>query len=191
MYTYLNLLIANVLKIDLPEYEYRNIHVYRERVIREGRRVDLVIETIDKIIPIEVKIYAGDQCRQCYDYYTYAKHSNVFYLTLDGRCPSGYSANGLTPVYNDLNEISRYEEVTQISLEEDILTWLNKCISHQETIKIAPIREILLQFREAIRNITNLIVKENEDEIISLLSSKENIKFAIQIEKSLRKVKLI
>lgn len=188
--TYLRFFMENVLKIYLTDYEYRNIHVYRERVIKDGRRVDLVIETIDKIIPIEVKIYAGDQYRQCFDYYTYAKHSNIFYLTIDGRCPSNYSANGLTPVYNDLNEISRYKEVTQISFEEDILTWLSKCISHQETIKISPIREILLQFREAIRNMTNLIVKENEDEIISLLSSKENIKSAIQIEKSLKKSKI-
>ena len=187
--TYLRLFIENVLNMKLSDYDYKNIIVHREKVIKDGRRVDLVIETKDKIIPIEVKIYAGDQHKQCFDYYEYAKNSNVFYLTLRGSCPSKGSAKGLTPIYED-SVVIGYDEVTQISFENEILIWLNKCVSHQETIKVAPIREVILQFMGVIRRMTNLLLEEKEDEIVeTILSSKENIKSAIEIERSLQTCK--
>lgn len=99
-------------------------------------------------------------------------------------CPSKESSKGLTPIYED-SSIVGYEEVSQVSFENDILRWLNKCVSHQETIKIAPIREVILQFIGVIRSMANLLVEDKEDEIVSaIVSSKENIKSAIEIEKN-------
>lgn len=186
-YTYLKLFVEHVLNMNFSDYEYKKAVVHREYVINNGRRIDLVIEIGDKFIPIEVKIYAKDQYKQCFDYYKfYAKNSNVFYLTLDGRCPSKESAKGLTKTKD-----GGYEEVSQISFENDILTWLNKCVSYHETIKIAPIREVILQFMGVIRSMTNLLVEEKEYEIVSTISSsKENIKSAIEIEKSLKTCKI-
>lgn len=190
-YTYLKLFIENVLGMKFNDSEYKKANVHREYRISDGRRVDLVIEIDGKIIPIEVKIYAKDQQKQCYDYYKFAKNSNVFYLTLDRKCPSKDSAEGLTPIYDDAEEIIGYDEVTQISFENEIMLWLNECISHPETIKIAPIREIILQFMGVIRNMTNLLVEEKKDEIVNVISSsRENIKSAIEIEKSLETCKI-
>lgn len=190
-HTYLKLFVENVLNMRFSDSDYKKAVVHRECVIKNGRRIDLAIEISDKFIPIEVKIYAKDQYKQCYDYYKYyAKNSNVFYLTLSGVCPSKESAGGLDPI-KEGTSIVGYEGVSQISFENEILIWLNKCVSHQETIRIAPIREIILQFMGVIRSMTNLLVEEKEDEIVSVIaSSRENIKSAIEIEKSLKACKI-
>lgn len=181
-YLYLKLFIENVLHMNFSDYEYKKAVVCREHVVKNERRIDLTIEIGDKRIPIEVKIYAKDQYRQCSDYYKfYAKNSNVFYLTLDGKAPSKESAEGLTSNGND-----GYEEVSQISFERDILDWLNQCISQTETVKIAPIRETILQFIGVVRSMTNQLEQEKEQEIVNLISSsKENMKNALEIKKSL------
>lgn len=190
-YTYLKLFTEEVLKMKFSDYEYKKAVVYREHIISNGRRVDLVINISDKIIPIEVKIYANDQNNQCYDYYKYcAKNSNVFYLTLNGVAPSKESVGALKKIKGDLDDI-RYEGISQISFKNDILRWLSICVSHHETIKIAPIREVILQFMGVIRNMTNLLVEEKEDEIVNIISSSiENIKSAFDIEKSLKSCKI-
>lgn len=190
-YTYLKLFIEEVLKMKFSDYEYKKAVVYREHLISNGRRVDLVINISDKIIPIEVKIYANDQKNQCYDYYKYcAKNSDVFYLTLNGVAPSKDSVGSLKNAKGELGD-RIYEGISQISFKNDILRWLNKCISNHETIKIASIREVILQFMGLIRSMTNLLVEEKEDEIVSIISSSvENIKSAIDIEKSLKACKV-
>lgn len=181
-YLYLKLFIENVLHMNFSDYEYKKAIVCKEHVIKNERRIDLTIDIADKKIPIEVKIYAKDQNRQCFDYYKfYAKNSNVFYLTLDGKAPSKGSAEGLTENGND-----GYEEVSQISFERDILNWLNQCISQTETVKIAPIRETILQFIGVVRSMTNQLEQGKEHEIVNLISSsKENMKNALEIKKSL------
>lgn len=188
---YLKLFIKHVLKdINFIEQDYKTIRIHREYMISNDRRIDLAIETEDKFIPIEVKIYAEDQVKQCYDYFQYAKNSNLFYLTLDGRSPTPESAEGLEPDYDEENTIIGYKGVSQISFKEDILNWLNKCLELQETVKIAPIREILLQFIGVVRKLTNQMEEGKEMEIINILSSsKENMKNAIEIEKSLKSCK--
>lgn len=184
-YTYLKLFVENVLHFDFSDSEYQDAKVYQEYVIDGDRRIDLVIEIADKFIPIEVKIYAGEQHNQCFDYYQRAQNSNLFYLTLFGTPPSDYSAHGLT------KEDEGYKEVTQISFENDILIWLEKCLEDQNTIKIAPVREVLLQLISVIRGLTNQMEENQEMEIVKMLSSKEeNMKSAVEIEKSLKTCKL-
>ena len=67
--TYLDLFLINVLKIDKSA---NNAKVTRE-YNAEGRFIDLVIELPDFFIPLEVKIWAGNQNKQLSDYYNFAK----------------------------------------------------------------------------------------------------------------------
>ena len=65
---YLKLFMEKVLGIEnVDEAELKSAKVYRERVIKNDRRIDLLIETDKRMIPIEVKIYAKEQSDQCYD----------------------------------------------------------------------------------------------------------------------------
>lgn len=191
---YLKLFIKHVLGLEdkLAHEDYETINVYRECTIENDRRIDLVIEGKSIFIPIEVKLYAGDQKNQCYDYYKKAKNSKVYYLTLDGRMPSKESANGLTEIVDKNNCLQGFEEVEQISFGGHILLWLEKCVEVQETIKIASIREILLQFISIIRRLTNQSEGGEEMEIINTISnSSESFKSAIQITNCINKAKTI
>lgn len=172
--TYLKLFVQKVLKIEMLETELASAIVYREYTIDENRRIDLVINMREHFIPIEVKVSKTEQPNQCYDYYQKAINSNLFYLTPFGDFPSDYSANDLTD-----------EQITSISFSEDILNWLDECLKQKETIKTAPIREVILQYMSAIRSFTNNMGDEKGMEIKNLLmGSSDNMKSAIAIESS-------
>lgn len=87
---YLKTFIDDVLKMDMSEEEIKTAKVFREYRIDNNRRIDLVIQTVNHFIPIEVKIYAGEQENQCFDYAKVAKNSDVYYLTRFGEYPSDY-----------------------------------------------------------------------------------------------------
>ena len=53
--------------------ELKHAVVTTEYLIDRERHIDIVIELGQRFIPIEVKIYAGEQESQCYDYYTFAR----------------------------------------------------------------------------------------------------------------------
>lgn len=181
---YLALFAERVLGTPLSKDELENALVYQEYVIDDSRRIDIVIQTMEQFIPIEVKVYASDQPRQCYDYYQEAKRHmpdpTLYYLTRFGDPPSDNSANGLT------------EEIRPISFSEDILDWLELCVKDNGALKIGPIREILLQFMSAIRQFTNQPEEDIEMEITQLLmQSSENMKNAIAIESSINSARAI
>lgn len=185
---YLKLFFESVLQIKISETELKTARVFREYQIDAQRRIDLVIETEKKFIPIEVKIYAGEQENQCYDYFVEAqKHTDcpkIYYLTRFGTSPSECSANGLTK-----NE-EGYNEIVNISFSDDVLGWLSLCLKQSNTLKIAPIREILLQLIAVIRKFTDKMGDEKEMEIKELLlSSPENMKSAISIQSALDEVR--
>lgn len=182
---YLKVFFEKVLKIDIDADELRTAKVHREYGISNQRRVDIVIETVIRTIPIEVKIYAGDQINQCSDYYKIARNSNVYYLTLFGVKPSEQSTNGLT-----LNADGTFNEVTCVSFGVEILEWLDCCLKHLPTIKIASIREIILQFMSTIRKLTNQMEDNEEMEVKELLmKSPDHMRSAIAIESSISEVK--
>ena len=62
---YLKLFVKEVLRLDgFSEQDYESVQVSREKVYEVSgskRRIDLFIETLNFRIPIEVKIFAGDQ----------------------------------------------------------------------------------------------------------------------------------
>ena len=188
---YLRLFVSDVLRLDFTEQDFNTSRVYKEYSLASRRRIDLFIETARHKIPIEVKIHASDQDRQCYDYYKLTQNSNVFYLTLYGDVPSEASAKGLTPIMdNDSGEIEGYEEISQLSFSADILRWLDHCIQLPETIRIAPIREILLQFKDALCKLTGQVEGGAKMDIVKTISaSTDAIKSALDIEKALPEVK--
>lgn len=182
---YLKLFIKNVLQLNLTDQELLTAKVHREYIIDYGRRIDIVIETDQRFIPIEVKIYAKDQENQCYNYYKKAINSKVYYLTRFGESPSESSAGKLTHTENG------YLEIINISFSNDILKWLNKCLEYKETIVIAPIREIILQFSSIIHKFTNKIEDDKDMEIQKvLMASSENMSIGLEVEKSLKYCKI-
>ena len=164
---YLELFLRDCLK----ERGFTKDEIARAVVSREhpayGRRIDLVIEVGSRLIPIEAKIYAGDQWRQCEDYYQYAKDkfgdaAKVVYLTLGGNAPSEDSLGEL-----DLKSI------VLLSFERDIVQWLEKCLQLPDTIRKAPVREIIQQFISAMKYMTNQLEDKAMDEMMELLFGSE------------------
>lgn len=173
---YLDLFLKIVLKIN-PE-KLKSPVVEREKVIERLRRIDICItdnsSEVPICIPIEVKINAGDQEAQLYDY---AKKSHcfgglkVYYLTKYGDKPSDYSRYKLCK-----------DEIGCISWREDILNWLNACICNPETIYRAPIREILQQFKIIVQKFTESYEGDEVMEIENLiLENEDNCKTAEKI----------
>lgn len=182
---YLKLFVENVLHLA---YDFKHVHVYREYTIPNGRRIDLAIVTENRFIPIEVKIYAEDQDKQCFDYYQMAKAPEsetayMYYLTLDGHIPSEESARGLTRRKDENgHSINGYDEVKCCSFATDILPWLNACLKADETMNIETLRVAIQQLIGAVENMTGQSDSPKEQEIIEMISSSsENMKNAMQL----------
>ncbi len=117
--------VKDVLKYnDFEEKISQNVEcsVVCEELIDESRRIDLVIKGSGVYIPIEAKIGAGDEYRQCTDYLTYAKNkivnAKLYYLTIDGRAPSEKSVEGL-------NREQKANDIIKISWQ-NISEWVEK-----------------------------------------------------------------
>ena len=178
---YLRLFVKHVLSMEREflDTDYSAAAVRRELVIDNDRRIDLFIEIGSKRIPIEVKIYAGDQNGQCRDYDRYAVNSRMFYLTLDGHTPSKESMGGLGA-----------DRVQAISFQKHIINWLHACLELPQTAKIAPVREIIAQLIEVLKMLTGQGEEGMKMDIQHLiLSSKANMKAADMICKAMEQVK--
>ena len=185
---FLRLFITDVLRLNFSEMDYLSTAVYRERVWN-SRRIDLFIISLNYMIPIEVKIFAGDQDKQCFDYHSTKRNADLYYLTLDGHLPSPISAEGLNPEMED-GEIVGYQGVKLLSFKEDIANWLNKCLALPEIMKIAPIREILFQFKDILNRLTGQTEGGVKMEIVNtIMASAENMKNAIDIANALPEAK--
>ncbi len=123
------------------EEEFRYAAVHLEESIQNQRRVDLVIHIGDFVIPIEVKIWAGDQPRQLYDYYCYyaktARLDRVYYLTVNGKQPSKESRGDLAQ-----------DQIGCLSFSQSILPWLEDVI--QMAGNQLRVRSVAEQWREVL-----------------------------------------
>lgn len=178
--TYLRLFVKYVLHMEqeFTNADYTTATVQRELLIKNDRRIDLFIEIGGKKIPLEVKIYAGDQSKQCQDYYNYAVNSKIFYLTLDGHMPSTESIGKLSK-----------DAICPISFQSEIITWLNACLNTSATIRIGSIREVILQVIDVLKMLTG----QSEEGITMdlqklILSSTENMKNADILQKAVSQV---
>lgn len=101
----------------------------------EERGIDLFIQTENQIIPIELKVFARDQDKQCYRYLQTAREFNknvparMYYLTIDKktRQPSENSLNGEKILENDLNVVGDESGVILITYRAEIMNWLESC----------------------------------------------------------------
>ncbi len=155
-----------------------------EEIIDDSRRIDIVLYIGDRVIPFEVKIYADDQPKQCYDYYHYVvkkdTRTKIYYLTLDGHAPTEDSINNLDESH-----------IKCLSFSEHIIKWIQNCINLDEIITIAPVREVLFQFLNVIMDLTGKQEGKLEMQIKEQIeTSYENIIAAVEIEKALPEVKI-
>jgi hypothetical protein len=186
---FLKLFIKNVFnkyeeqKIEDDEIKYAKVHM--EYGIEEKRRIDLVIKTGNHLIPIEVKIDAGDQVKQCFDYSKKAVNSKLYYLTKFADLPSPVSTQGLDKITEN-GKIVEYKGIKCISFAEDILNWLDECLMQSQIVQNAPIREVILQLISTIKEFTNQMEDEMKNDITALLmKSKNNFINAMKIGDSI------
>ena len=139
--------LENVFSID----EIDKAYVVLEETIDNDRRIDIVIYIGNSVIPIEVKIWAGDQDKQLYDYYMYfnkSKYNNqnfkIYYLTPNGHEPSESSISG--PEKNQ--HLKSKQQYKCLSFKKDVSEWIDKIsASSNDQVKI-----ILEQFKEVIND---------------------------------------
>lgn len=163
---FLRMFIKDVLNQDFSEDEIKSARVFREYHIPDtkdsdnDRRIDLVVQTKDRFIPIEVKLYAEDQDTQCKDYYEFAKKYQknpvLYYLTIDGKKPSKESSVDI-PVIENQKEIQ--PGINMISFSKEVLIWLGNCEKYCYDNKLWPIYEGVRQFASSVR----MIVGKSED----------------------------
>ena len=124
----------------VPETELENAEVVLEEHTDKNRRIDIVIHLSTEVYPIEVKIWAGDQDEQLYDYWEYCKKLNarkIYYLTPTGWKPSEKSAKGLPR-----------NAIKCLSFQDDIMKWLGDC----ELVDSPEVRATVKQFKEVIEH---------------------------------------
>lgn len=147
-----------------------DIKVEREHCIAKNKkRIDFVIETNDWFVAIEMKIDAKDSPNQLKDYYEYSKLKNkkfkVFYLTKNGLKASEESSKGCC--------------YTCISFETHILNFIKKCI--EKSSMFPKMRESLIQYKESLEGILNVIGGEMEKELLELMLKDNNMEIMEKI----------
>ena len=176
----LRLFIRNVLHDEDFGGNLEEAIITLEDSTDNGRRVDIVIYLKDKIYPIEVKIWAGDQNEQLKDYYKFyfgdSKDAQIYYLTPNKHSPSDKSKgeDGL-----------KDEQIVRISFTEDIKNWLTEVCNIKgatETIK-----SLISNYMEVIdkmtKDTTELDTIKNNLELDNGKCDSEAIKGAILLLK--------
>lgn len=170
---YLELFVDKVLGFE--EFDFRDIDVKREDPTNEGRRIDFTIENEKYFIAIEMKIDAGDQDKQLFDYVTHAnkqkKEAKLFYLTLDGKEASEKSTKG---------EILDYK---RLSFALEIVDWIEACIEKSASLPI--IRESLIQYANIIRKITGQTTQEVTMQVVDMINNPKIAQAATEMAKNI------
>lgn len=158
----------NIIGVYVEDNELYYASIELEEGTDENRRIDIVIYVGNKVIPIEVKVWAGDQNAQLVDYYNFlfkdlSAKDKIYYLTPNGHSPSKSS----------LDKLVLEKQVICISFKEDISEWIKILIDSnpQEEIKF-----ILNCFEEIIEDMCR---ENNElDAIYEALSLNDNQEYS-------------
>lgn len=141
----LRLFIRNVLHDEDFGGNLEEAIITLEDSTDNGRRVDIVIYLKDKIYPIEVKIWAGDQNEQLKDYYKFyfgdSKDAQIYYLTPNKHSPSDKSKGEGEDGLKD-------EQIVCISFTEDIKNWLTEVCNIKDATET--IKSVIRNFMEVI-----------------------------------------
>lgn len=184
---FLNAFLKTVIKPVKPDFEIdtESCKVRVEHPIgeipedySEGGRIDILIQDqSNKTIIIENKIDAGDQYRQLLRYNNYAKKKYnaeqyiLLYLTKCGTLPTEESTGKQKFNYSCL------------SYKKHILDWLEHCVG---IAALFPrVRETISQYITNLKQITNIMSKENKDKLINLLVNETNIETTLSISRYL------
>lgn len=147
----LRLFIRNVLHDEDFGGNLEEAVITLEDSTDNGRRVDIVIYLKDKIYPIEVKIWAGDQNEQLKDYYKFyfgdSKDAQIYYLTPNKHSPSDKSKGEGEDGLKD-------EQIVCVSFTEDIKNWLTE---------VCKIKDATETIKSVIRNFMEVIDKMAKD----------------------------
>ena len=163
---------------NLSDDELASAQVFREYRTADGRRIDLVIRTTSKtgtrFVPIEVKIYAGDQENQVLDYMAFCENSYLFYLTLDGHQPAEWSRRDAAD-----------EEIICISFADEILRWIDACVDEKSTKNNTVMQEVFRQMESTVRRLTNQ-AEEHVVETVGKVITRdaETMQTALEIQRS-------
>lgn len=143
----LRLFIRNVLHDEDFGGNLEEAIITLEDSTDNGRRVDIVIYLKDKIYPIEVKIWAGDQNEQLKDYYKFyfgdSKDAQIYYLTPNKHSPSDKSKGEGEDSLKD-------EQIVCISFTEDIKNWLDEVLNIEGVSETESIKFVIRNFKEVI-----------------------------------------
>lgn len=186
---FLKLFFTEVIKIEnCDNLDLDNAIVLIEEYIGEintdytiGGYIDIVIKYNNgSVIVIENKINANDQRGQLLRYKNAYKDCDLIYLTKDGKPPSKESYH-----IDDQNKID-LEDVILISYEKNIKNWLEKC--HKESIEQPMLREIIKQYLNLIKKITNQTVNNDMSDEIRNLINEENVDLIFKINSELNSI---
>ena len=178
---FLDVFVKDVLGLSLDVSG--SVKVTRELATEDRRRVDIVVESPDLIIGIEVKIDAGDQKAQLHDYFTELnqrakdrKTAVLVYLTLDGKPPSAYSLRDL-----------EQENVHCLSFAEDIHQWIDRCAglcAQKPELSYA-----LIQYKRLLETLTGAGTSMTSLIADKLANDRDDLETALAVEKALPKAK--
>lgn len=144
-----------------------------------GGRIDILIQSEDKAIIIENKIYALDQENQLlrYKHFGDSKYKDKYkllYLTLDCHTASENS----TKITQEKSDKDSYYEC--ISYSDYIIPWLERCVRIAYAQPL--VRESIRQYQSLIKQLTYKDMDHNnQDKMISFLSQKDNIENVARI----------
>ena len=146
---------------------------------KSGGRIDIVIlDGKNHAIFIENKIHAGDQERQLQRYRERNAQAHLFYLTLQGDLPSGFTEESLEKI-----------RAVRISYATDIRDWLVAC--RKEAASMPQLREIISQYLYLIRELTGQshIQTMNQELIAKITTEEDNLAAYFVLTSELENVK--
>ena len=205
------LFIKNVLEYEQKTDDFE-FSVQLEEPTEKKRRVDIVIHAGNMVFPLEVKINAGDQPSQLYDYYHHYFGNNqrepncVYYLTPKGKEPSEES---ITKIDERNNKHSlgneNYKLIGYGTDNDNFMAWLNNLENFYEGISqfliqqyIAEVKsivkseEILMALDESLSlnfDCNNDDFENNKGLLIDIIKNADSIKTKIQRKYLLKHIK--
>lgn len=146
---------ADAIHLPIPPEELpgaaveTEVHTNEDGRSGRDRRIDMVISTQSCYLPFEVKIWAGDQESQLYDYYQFAARQRkepppfIYYLTPDGHAPSPHSLRSSTGQESQV-------KVCLLSFQAHVLPWLEDCMKDKDVFIPSEVLEIMEQLHDNI-----------------------------------------
>lgn len=166
------------LEIDGP------FRVKREFSTEENRRIDLLIESPEHAVGIELKVDASDQPAQLADYHDELKRRahgqrglTLVYLTVDGKRASKGSLGGLDDT-----------KVVRVSFSQDLNHWLQRCVERSEHKPL--LKGGILQYHQIVKDLTGQGGSVADCIARHLKADQEKLSKALEVEEALPKAKV-